>query len=105
MNKELEAILRMYHNAVQPKDNLATKYFQTKSCYDDFNLIKSALERKEKLNKVWEIVKEKNPRLSLIKSMIKTNSVDFDNYNCAVFSYERLTETEFNDLVEMLEEN
>lgn len=103
MNKELEALEYLfpcYHCKEKDHKNceeICVEYIKYKE-------IMSALERKEKLEKVWNIVKEKNPRLSLIKSMIKTNSVDFDNYNCAVFSYERLTETEFNLLKEMLEE-
>lgn len=93
MSRELEALERAFDGG-----------WDYNGDYEDYGIIKSALERNEKLEKVWEIVKEKHPRISLIKSMIKTNSVDFDEYNCAVFSYQQLTETEFNLLKEMLEE-
>lgn len=51
MSKELEEAIKRFE---------AYSLFSSDEFKKDFELIKSALERKEKLNNVWEIVKEKN---------------------------------------------
>lgn len=97
MNKELEALEIV-------KDRLTYQWGEEPDCAYELETIKSALELKEKLERAWKTIKEKNPRLSLIKSMIRLNCVDFEDYDNAVFDYELLTEAEFNLLKEMLEE-
>lgn len=67
-------------------------------------IIKSALERNEKLEKVWEIVKTKIISLYFVKSykdVATYNQKRLEHY----YRYDELTEEEFNLIKEMLEEN
>lgn len=73
-----------------------------------YELIKSALERKEKLEKAWEIVKNHGIDMSFC-SWINERTYeqylkDKEGYIEKQLEVKSLTETEFNLLKEMLEE-
>jgi len=65
----------------------------------DSDLVKSALERNEKLEKVWEIAKT---HIALDYWLIKSCDTVFTYNNLTITN--KLTETEFNLIKEMLEE-
>lgn len=105
MNKELEALEDLWEGYIETTDYCRFKYGLTHDKEKaNFELIKSALERKEKLEKAWEITKNSSINFHLIK--------DSENYNryiekCFLIAGKLetwLTETEFNLLKEMLEE-
>lgn len=101
MNTELEALENI--RKVGVKINDISVYYDFE---DDIETIKFAIERKEKLEKVWEIVKTKKVDFRLLK---KCDDINTYNYLYAQrYGYEpdymdnQLTETEFNLLKEML---
>lgn len=96
--KELEALENIAKN-VEGNDEYRFEHYK-----HDYNLIKSALERKEKLEKVWKIVKDKQVDILQLKECILEegeNALTVYNKYCA---HPELTEAEFNLLKEMLEE-
>lgn len=101
MNAELEALEKLMNEIrgfLKIQDFIEfSKNYQT---------IKSALERKEKLEKVWEIVKTKKVDFRLLKKCDDTNTY---NYLYAQrYCYEpdyidnQFVETEFNLLKEIM---
>lgn len=109
MNKELEALhkikIALTHDIEESDETFV-------SCEDEIKTIESALERKEKLEKTWEIVKEKKVNVRnfiKLKNWILDRGFEdftyslytkyFSIYDCGSLL---LTETEFNLLKEML---
>ena len=83
MNKELEALTMLYEDMVLkvPSEFQEHKEMQ----YDEaYNTIKSALERLEKLEKVWEIVKEKPQQYAFIRKYNITRYLIADLSYCAI---------------------
>lgn len=64
-----------------------------------YQLIKSALEYKEKLEKAWEICKNNIVNLDMIS---KSESWGYYDGYCAKHYFPRITKDEFNLLKEML---
>lgn len=54
------------------------------------------------LDLLESIIEIGSPRLSLIKSMIKTNSVDYYEYNRTVYDYEIVSKETFDKVVELM---
>lgn len=82
--------------------NKATIIYNGKT-YNPSELIKQL----EKLEKVWEIAKKKTGQFSMVKYCVKANKkYDKKVFASIAFSNqeELLTKTEFNNLVEILEE-
>lgn len=115
MNKELEEALENLKNGLfghcrssylkndEKELNAVLKVYE-----EQYKTIKSALERKEKLEKAWKIVRKKKVDFRLIKKCDNANTY---NYLYAQrYAYDpdymdnQLTETEFNLIKEMLEE-
>lgn len=95
MNKELEALeqLFQYSKSVARLSNSQS--------YEDRKIIKSALERKEKLENAWKIIDE---HAVDIFGVSRCNTVGEYNVYQAFENWQQLTETEFSLLKEMLEE-
>ena len=91
--KALETITEGLHCSIYERDN---------HMYDkEINIIKSALEQKEKLEKFVEIIKNKPQQYAYIRRYNIKNYVD--TYYCPYEDSEKtLTETEFNLLKETM---
>lgn len=102
MSEELKALERI-------KEELTCELIEENNkievdCEEELDILKSALERKEKLEKVWEIVKKCQLDVNIFIQLFIKNDYNYAYYciNWDKFSHEFLTETEFNLLKEML---
>ena len=78
----------------------------TKSYFDDkFLIIENALLKAEKLEKAWEVVKEKGVNVGEFKKDLDWDKFDYSFYLCYYkhFSLKELTEEEFELIKEMIE--
>ena len=128
MNKELEALLDTLEDIKKQlivrevelqelklcKMSEQAKILHKQSIEEWFEPLKSALERKEKLEEVWEIIKEKpNDYYFLVNCEFDFTKMSYEQYKTCIYGYYKqmyddsligFTETEFNLLKEMLKE-
>lgn len=94
MNREIAAL----DSIVLKMSSFAFKIDQEEAI-DEFHTIRKALKEKEKLEKVVNIIKTKKPFLN---TLCQSENVDIYNDYAKVYGREKLTEEEYNLLMEVL---
>lgn len=97
--KELEALKRLLDHCGNTEDG----YNECDIDIEDYETVKNALERNEKLEKVWKIVKEKEVNVCDLVYWADDVNGQLQGYNRTRESdWMELTEEEFDLLKEML---